>query len=37
MRLVEHDCGVVAVVDREMPVLTAEMVRDTLTHARRAS
>ncbi|MGA9311453.1 MAG: AbrB/MazE/SpoVT family DNA-binding domain-containing protein [Pseudonocardiaceae bacterium] len=35
MRLVEHASGVVAVADREMPVLTAEMVRDTLEHVRR--
>lgn len=35
MRLVEHDHGVAAVADREMPVLTAEMVRDTLEHVRR--
>lgn len=35
MRLVEHGSGVVAVTDREMPVLTAEMVRDTLEHVRR--
>lgn len=33
MRLVEHGSGVVAVTDQEMPVLTAEMVRDTLEHA----
>lgn len=35
MRLVEHESGVVAVVERDMPVLTAEMVRDTLEHVRR--
>lgn len=35
MRLVEHGNGVVAVADREMPVLTTEMVRDTLEHVRR--
>ncbi|MDQ4011811.1 MAG: AbrB/MazE/SpoVT family DNA-binding domain-containing protein [Actinomycetota bacterium] len=35
MHLVEHGSGVVAVTEREMPVLTAEMVRDTLEHVRR--
>jgi AbrB family looped-hinge helix DNA binding protein len=35
MRLVEQGHGVVAVTDREMPVLTAAMVRDTLEHVRR--
>ncbi|MBA3409540.1 MAG: AbrB/MazE/SpoVT family DNA-binding domain-containing protein [Geodermatophilaceae bacterium] len=35
MRLVEHDHGVVAMADRDMPVLTAEMVRDTLERVRR--
>jgi AbrB family looped-hinge helix DNA binding protein len=35
MRLVEHRRGVVAVTDREMPMLTSEMVRDTLEHVRR--
>jgi AbrB family looped-hinge helix DNA binding protein len=35
MRLVGHNRGVVAVADREMPVLTVEMVRDTLDHVRR--
>lgn len=35
MRLEEHEHGVVAVTDRVMPVLTTEMVRDTLEHVRR--
>lgn len=35
MRLVEDEHGVVAVTDRQMPVLTAEMVRDTLERVRR--
>lgn len=35
MRLEEHDHGVVAVADRAMPVLTTDMVRDTLEHVRR--
>lgn len=35
MRLVEHEHGVVAVTDRDMPVLTAEIVRDTLERVRR--
>ncbi|HEY1971234.1 MAG TPA: hypothetical protein VGH89_24990 [Pseudonocardia sp.] len=35
MRLEETDYGVVAVADREMPLLTAQMVRDTLDQVRR--
>lgn len=35
MRLEKHEHGVVAVAGREMPVLTAEMVRDTLERVRR--
>lgn len=35
MRLVEEDDGVVAVADADMPVLTADMVRDTLERTRR--
>lgn len=35
MRLERDERGVVAVTDREMPVLTAEMVRDTLERVRR--
>jgi AbrB family looped-hinge helix DNA binding protein len=35
MHLQERDHGVVAVTDREMPVLTTEMVRDTLERLRR--
>jgi AbrB family looped-hinge helix DNA binding protein len=35
MRLVDEGDGVVAVTDVEMPVLTAEMVRDTLERTRR--
>lgn len=35
MRLEEGENGVVAVTDREMPVLTAEMVRETLERVRR--
>jgi hypothetical protein len=35
MRLEEGEHGVVAVTDREMPVLTAEMVRETLERVRR--
>jgi AbrB family looped-hinge helix DNA binding protein len=35
MRLQEGDHGVVAVTDREMPVLTTDMVRDTLERLRR--
>lgn len=35
MRLEEHDEGVVAVADREMPVLTSDMVRETLQRVRR--
>lgn len=35
MRLEEHAHGVTAVADREMPVLTAELVRDTLERVRR--
>jgi AbrB family looped-hinge helix DNA binding protein len=35
MRLEDADHGVVAVTDREMPLLTAQMVRDTLDQVRR--
>lgn len=35
MRLVDGENGPVAVTDRSMPVLTAEMVRDTLERIRR--
>jgi len=35
MRLEEREHGVVAVTDRPMPVLTAEMVRETLERVRR--
>ncbi|MDN5748058.1 MAG: AbrB/MazE/SpoVT family DNA-binding domain-containing protein [Pseudonocardia sp.] len=35
MRLVDDEHGPVAVADREMPVLTAEMVRETLDRVRR--
>lgn len=35
MRLEEREHGVVAVADREMPVLTTERVRDTLERVRR--
>ena len=35
IRLEEHDGQLVAVTDREMPTLTAEMVRDTLEQTRR--
>jgi hypothetical protein len=35
MRLEETDYGVVAVADREMPLLTAQMVRDTLDQVPR--
>lgn len=35
MRLEDHEHGVVAVADREMPTLTADMVRDTLGRVRR--
>ena len=35
MRLVDEGDGVVAVADAEMPVLTAEMVRDVLDRTRR--
>ncbi len=35
MRLEASGRGVVAVADRPMPVLTAEMVRDTLERVRR--
>lgn len=35
MRLVDEGDGSVAVVDTEMPVLTAEMVRETLERTRR--
>lgn len=35
MRLEEDEHGAVAVADREMPVLTTEMVRETLERVRR--
>jgi glucosamine 6-phosphate synthetase-like amidotransferase/phosphosugar isomerase protein len=35
MRLEEAEHGVIAVVDRDMPTLTAEVVRDTLERVRR--
>jgi AbrB family looped-hinge helix DNA binding protein len=35
MRLEDGEHGLVAVADREMPVLTAEMVRETLERLRR--
>jgi AbrB family looped-hinge helix DNA binding protein len=35
MRLVDEGEGVVAVADADMPVLTADMVRDTLERTRR--
>lgn len=35
MGLVDDGNGVVAVADADMPVLTTEMVRDTLERARR--
>lgn len=35
LRLEDAEVGVVAVADREMPVLTAEIVRDTLERVRR--
>jgi hypothetical protein len=35
MRLVNESDGVAAVADEEMPVLTAELVRDTLEQIRR--
>lgn len=35
MRLEEDEHGVVAVTDEPMPVLTAEMVRETLERVRR--
>ncbi|GDY30525.1 AbrB/MazE/SpoVT family DNA-binding domain-containing protein [Gandjariella thermophila] len=35
MRLVDDGEGVVAVADTDMPVLTADMVRDTLERTRR--
>lgn len=35
MRLEEHEHGLVAVADREMPVLTADLVRETLERVRR--
>lgn len=35
MRLETDEHGVVAVTEREMPVLTAEMVRETLERVRR--
>ena len=35
MRLVDEGDGVAAVTDVDMPVLTADMVRDTLERVRR--
>lgn len=35
MRLEEREHGVVAVADREMPLLTTETVRETLDRVRR--
>jgi AbrB family looped-hinge helix DNA binding protein len=35
MKLVDEGDGVVAVADSDMPVLTADMVRDTLERIRR--
>jgi len=35
MKLVDEGHGVVAVADVDMPVLTTDMVRDTLEHTRR--
>lgn len=35
MRLQETDSGVVAVTDRPMPVLTSDLVRETLDRVRR--
>lgn len=35
MRLVEHEHGVVAVADRDMPTLTSDLVRETLERVRR--
>ncbi len=35
MRLVDEGDGVAAVTDADMPVLTAEVVRDTLERTRR--
>ena len=35
MRLVDEGDGVAAVADADMPVQTADMVRDTLEHTRR--
>jgi hypothetical protein len=35
MRLVDEGDGVAAVADADMPVLTAEIVRDTLERIRR--
>jgi AbrB family looped-hinge helix DNA binding protein len=35
MRLVDNGDGVVAVADVEMPILTADMVRETLERTRR--
>jgi AbrB family looped-hinge helix DNA binding protein len=35
MRLVDEGDGVAAVADEDMPVLTAEIVRDTLERIRR--
>jgi hypothetical protein len=35
MKLVDEGDGVVAVADADMPVLTADLVRDTLERTRR--
>jgi hypothetical protein len=35
MRLVDEGDGVAATADADMPVLTADMVRDTLERVRR--
>jgi AbrB family looped-hinge helix DNA binding protein len=35
MKLVDEGDGVVAVAEVDMPVLTAELVRNTLEHSRR--
>ncbi len=35
MALAEHEHGVSATTEREMPVLTADLVRDTLERTRR--
>ena len=35
MKLVDEGDGVVAVADADMPILTADMVRDTLERTRR--